>query len=46
MNETEVQGMLQELQQQVMLLSTRAAQYAGKLAVAEAKIKELTTPKE
>jgi cob(I)alamin adenosyltransferase len=42
MDETKINGMLQELQQQIMLLSTRSATAAGELAVANQRIHTLT----
>ena len=46
MDETKVNGMLQELQQHVMLLSTRSASVAGELAVANQRIQALTEQNE
>ena len=46
MDETKVNGMLQELQQHVMLLSTRSATVAGELAVANQRIQALTEQNE
>jgi len=42
MDETKINAMLAELQQQVMLISTRAVTLAGELAVANQRIRALT----
>ena len=42
MDEAKINAMLQELQQQIMLLSTRSATAVGELAVANQRIQVLT----
>lgn len=42
MDQTKIDAMLQELQQQALAMGTRAAAFAGELAVANQRVQTLT----